>query len=124
MKLNYLVLGTNNLEASVAFYDKLLENDGVEKLMETDRMTYWQGQDFTFAVALPFDAQPATKGNGSMLGFTLDSAEDVQRLYDKAIALGASCEGGVSERGPYVSAYVRDLDHNKLCFGAMVTEAA
>lgn len=124
MKLNYLVLGTNDLDASVTFYDQLFDQDAVTQLMRTDRMVYWQGPDFTFAVALPFDGQTATKGNGSMLGFTLDSAAEVQRLYDRALELGGTCEGPVTQRGPYVSAYVRDLDQNKLCFGTLLTEAA
>lgn len=124
MKLNYLVLGTNNMQASVAFYDALFDQDDVSKVMTTDRMTYWQGPDFTFAVAEPFDQQPATLGNGSMLGFTLNSNEEVSRLYDKALELGGTCEGGLAQRGPYFSAYVRDLDQNKLCFGCMAKEAA
>ena len=124
MKLNYLVLGTNDMAGSVKFYEALFDQSDVAQLMATDRMTYWQGPDFTFAVAEPFDKEPATKGNGSMLGFTLDSNEEVTRLYTRALELGGTCEGEVMQRGPYFSAYVRDLDGNKLCFGAMATEAA
>ena len=124
MKLNYMVLGTNDMDASVRFYDALFDDGPVEHLMTTDRMTYYQGPDFTFALATPFDQQPATHGNGTMLGFTLDSETEVTRLYEKALALGATSEGKVQQRGPYFSAYVRDLDNNKLCFGAITTMAA
>lgn len=124
MQLNYLVLGTNDMAASVKFYDALFENAPVSQIMADDRMTYWQGPDFTFAVALPFDKQAATNGNGTMLGFTLSSEEEVQRLYNKVLELGGTSEGEVMQRGPYYSAYVRDLDGNKLCFGHMATMAA
>jgi len=53
-------------------------------------MTYWLGEDFAFAVALPFDENPATNGNGTMIGFSVGTSEDV------------------------ISAYVRDLDKNKI----------
>ena len=43
---------------------------------------------------------------------------------DKVLELGGTSEGEVMQRGPYYSAYVRDLDGNKLCFGHMATVAA
>ncbi len=78
-------------------------------------MTYWQGEDFVFAIALPFDGKPATYGNKTMIGFNVGSPEDVKRLHKKAIALGSMCEGEPNQRCPYFSAYVRDLDKNKIC---------
>ena len=42
------------------------------------------------------------------------------RLYAKAMELGASDEGEPGERLPvFYGAYVRDLDGNKLCFYEM-----
>ena len=116
MKMNYVVLGTNNMDASVKFYDALFEHVKLNKLQPSDRMTYWLGEDFAFAVAIPFDESPATNGNGTMLGFSTGSADAVKRLHQKAIDLGGSCEGAPDQRGPRFSAYVRDLDKNKLCF--------
>ena len=44
-------------------------------------------------------------------------ATGVDKLYAKAMALGASDEGAPGERMPiFYGAYVRDLDGNKLCF--------
>ncbi|MCV2401590.1 VOC family protein [Marinomonas sp. C2222] len=119
MKINYFVLGTNDMTASVKFYDSLFEQKGPKQVLATDRMTYWQNDDMAFAVALPFDGESATNGNGTMLGFGVDSAKEVERLHKKAIELGGSCEGEPNQRGPYFSAYVRDLDKNKLCFGCI-----
>lgn len=116
MKMNYFVVGTNDMNASAKFYDALFEHSGVNRVTPSDRMTYWLGADFAFAAAIPFDEQSATNGNGTMVGFSVGSIEEVKRLHQLAIALGGRCEGAPNQRGPRFSAYVRDLDGNKLCF--------
>ncbi|WP_323768246.1 VOC family protein [Antarctobacter sp.] len=116
MKMNYVVLGTNDMDASGAFYDSLFAQLGLQCLTPSDRMTYWLGEDFAFATALPFDTKPATNGNGTMVGFCVGGPDAVARLYALAIDLGGTCEGKPNQRGPKFSAYVRDLDGNKLCF--------
>ncbi len=119
MKMNYCVLGTNNMEAAIKFYNALFEITEYKHVATTDRMAFWQSNDFTFAVAVPFNKEPATNGNGTMIGFSVDSAEEVKKLYQKMIELGGTCEGEPGQRGPYFSAYARDLDKNKLCFGTI-----
>jgi len=116
MKLNYYVVGTNDMEASKAFYSALFEQSGLQCVSPAERMTYWLGEDFAFAAAIPFDAQPATIGNGTMAGFSVGSSAEVARLHALALALGGTCEGAPGQRGPRFSAYVRDPDGNKLCF--------
>ncbi|WP_421701932.1 VOC family protein [Aliiroseovarius sp.] len=116
MKLNYVVLGTNDMAAATAFYAALFDGTGLNHVPASDRMTYWLGEDFAFALAIPFDQNPATNGNGTMVGFAVGSADEVKRLHAKAIALGGSCAGEPGQREPKFSAYVRDLDRNKLCF--------
>ena len=118
MKMSYFVVGTNNMEAATKFYELLFEQTDLNQVASTERMTFWQDEDedFTFAVAAPFNEEPATNGNGTMVGFSVGSTEEVRRLYKKAIELGGTCEGEPNQRGPRFSAYVRDLDKNKLCF--------
>ena len=116
MKLDYCVLGTNAMDESIKFYDSLFEQTELKKVLTTDRMTFWQCEDFAFAVAIPFDKKPASNGNGTMIGLNVGSAEEVKRLYGKAIELGGTCEGEPGQRGPKFSAYVRDLDSNKIAF--------
>ncbi|GIS75618.1 MAG: hypothetical protein CM1200mP12_13370 [Gammaproteobacteria bacterium] len=59
-----------------------------------------------------------------MTGITLDSTEEVDAMYAKAIELGASDEGEPGQRVPtFYGAYVRDLDGNKLVFCKMVNPA-
>jgi len=116
MKMNYFVVGTNNLEAAIEFYDSIFEGTGVNRVPSTERMTYWLGEDFAFAVAIPFDEEPATNGNGTMVGFGVGSTDEVIRIHKKAIELGGTCEGEPKQKGPRFSGYVRDLDQNKICF--------
>lgn len=115
MKMNYFVVGTNNMDASKTFYDALFAQSGLQSMSPTERMTYWLGEDFAFATAIPFDTKPATNGNGTMVGFCVGNEEDVKKMHALAIELGGTCEGAPDQRGPKFSAYVRDLDGNKLC---------
>lgn len=116
MKMNYFVVGTNDMDAAKVFYDSLFAKSDLQRMSPSDRMTYWIGEDFAFATAVPFDTKPATNGNGTMVGFCVGSHEEVNRMHALAIELGGNCEGVPNQRGPRFSAYVRDLDGNKLCF--------
>ncbi|WP_299083992.1 VOC family protein [uncultured Paraglaciecola sp.] len=118
MKMDYCVLGTNNMAAAMQFYDSLFEKTALKQVLATDRMTFWQCDDFAFAVAIPFNEAPATNGNGTMIGFNVGSKEEVTRLHNKLIELGGTCEGEPNQRGPKFSAYGRDLDKNKIVFSA------
>ncbi len=118
MKLDYFVFGTNNMDASEKFYDSLFSTTDLQKVLTTDRMIFWQCEDFAFALCTPFDKSPATNGNGTMVGLNVGSKEEVIRLYNKAIELGATSEGKPDNRGPKFSAYIRDLDRNKIVFSA------
>lgn len=119
MKMNYFVVGTNDRDAATKYYDALFEGTEFAQVLSTDRMTYWMAGSFAFAVAVPFDGNPATNGNGTMVGFDVGTNDQVDRLHQKALDLGGSCEGEPQLRGPFYSAYVRDLDQNKICFGVL-----
>ncbi len=116
MRMNYFVVGTNDMDAARNFYDTLFAQSGLQCMSPSERMTYWLGEDFAFAAAIPFDERPATNGNGTMVGFCAGSGEEVTRMHALALELGGTCEGAPNRRGPKFSAYVRDLDGNKLCF--------
>jgi len=116
MKMSYTVLGTNNMEAAVEFYNSLFEKAAPKQMLATPRMTFWQFETFAFAIAIPFNEESATNGNGTMIGFDVGSTAEVKRLHKKAIELGGTCEGEPNQKGPRFSGYVRDLDNNKLCF--------
>ncbi|GLX78806.1 hypothetical protein tinsulaeT_21460 [Thalassotalea insulae] len=115
MKMNYFVFGTNNMEKAVSFYDAFFAASKVNKVHAQGRMTLWANEDFMFAVAEPFDGKDATNGNGTMLGLNLNSSDEVSQLYQKALTLGGKSEGEPAIRSGRFSAYVRDLDNNKIC---------
>jgi predicted enzyme related to lactoylglutathione lyase len=116
MKMNYFVVGTNDMPSAMRFYDALFAEEGIEQWMSEGRMTLWKTDDFVFAIAIPFDGESATYGNGTMVGFQVSSAEAVEKMHSTAIRLGAKNEGAPGKRSGGTAAYVRDLDGNKLCF--------
>lgn len=118
MKINYITIGTNDRTAAERFYDRLLAGSEFEKIYSEERMTMWVRDGFMFSLAEPYDGNPATIGNGSMFGWQVDSDGEVDRLYELALSLGGSCEGEPRVRSEHHSAYVRDLDGNKMCFFA------
>lgn len=115
MKMNYFVFGTNNMDVAVKFYDSLFTDKEFNKVHDEGRMTLWIGDGFMFALAEPFDGKEATVGNGTMLGINLESAKEVDSIYNKALSLGAKTEGAPETRSGKYSAYFRDLDGNKIC---------
>lgn len=119
MKMMYTTIGTNNMHKAVKFYDALFESVNINKWIPDGRIVVYQGEGFLFGIAEPFDEKKATAGNGTMLGFMMDSVSQIAEYHDLAIQLGAVSEGlpGYRSKGP--AAYVRDLDGNKLCFFCM-----
>ena len=117
--ISYITFGTNSFEQAVKFYDALMSEMGAEKVYQTDKNAGWGWGLGTpmFIVTKPYDQQPATNGNGTMLSFDANSPEQVDRLYARALALGGTDEGPPGMRGEsmYV-AYCRDLDGNKFNF--------
>ncbi|MBN7819211.1 VOC family protein [Bowmanella yangjiangensis] len=118
MKMNYFVFGTNDMSKAIGFYDAFFEDTGVHKGQAMGRMTLWTNGDFMFAVAEPFNGEPATNGNGTMLGLNLGAKQEVERLHQKALTLGGQSEGEPAVRSGRFSAYFRDLDQNKICLFA------
>ena len=118
--ISYVTLGVSNLAAAKAFYGELLAEQGAKILIDMDRISFiGKSMDQPMlAVCTPFNEQPAQAGNGTMVSFAPGSKAGVDALYNKAIALGATCDGAPGERipGVFYGAYVKDVDGNKLCF--------
>ena len=120
--IGYVTLGTNDIDKAVTFYDALLGEVGAQQMFGMDRIKFWgtgQGQPM-LAVCIPYDEQAQHCGNGNMVAIPAGSREGVDKLYAKAMELGATDEGEPGERMPtFYGGYVRDLDGNKLCFFQM-----
>jgi len=116
--IGYVTLGTNDMARAGRFYDELLAVMGAKRATETEKFVGW-GNDPTKAMLLvikPADGNKATVGNGVMVALAAKSKEEVDKVYKKAIALGAKDEGPVGPRGEgFYAGYFRDPDGNKLC---------
>ena len=116
--IGYALFGTNDLPRSAAFYDALLAEIVATRFMESDRFIAWavSPEAPSLGICLPFNGNPATVGNGTMIALAVDSNDKVDRLYAKAIALGGTDEGPAGPRGlaGFYAGYFRDLDGNKL----------
>ena len=119
--LNHVTIGVTDLDRAIKFYDSLLSVIGGENLFTTKGMKmYGTSPDLSkLAICLPFNEEPQHPGNGTMVAIKGGSNEGVDRLYFKAIGLGATDEGGPGERrhhNQFYAAYIRDLDGNKISF--------
>lgn len=116
--IGYVTLGTNDLEKSAKFYDALLAEMGAKRFMESESFIAWVicPDKPGLGITKPFNGEAATVGNGTMVALEANSKEDVERLYNKAIELGATDEGKPGPRGGdgFWAGYFRDLDGNKL----------
>lgn len=122
--IGYVTLGTNDLPRAAAFYDALLAPLGIRRIMDFGRGYAWgTGMDKpALGIMQPFDQQPATRGNGTMVAVACDKPETVQAGHARALALGGSDEGAPGPRGEgFYAAYFRDLDGNKLNFFCMTS---
>ena len=117
---SHVMIGTNDLERSRRFYDALLGTLGIAAGMVDRHRVFWRTQTGVFSVTQPINGEPATVGNGSTLGFTCQSGEQVEAWHAAGIAAGGTtCEDppGVREgaAGKLYLAYLRDPDGHKLC---------
>ncbi len=121
--IGYTTVGTNNLPRAAAFFDAVFAVVGIKQLMKFERGIGW-GVSYekpSFAVMTPFDKQPATVGNGTMISLVFKEPAQVDAVYAKAIEMGGKDEGAPGPRGGgFYGAYFRDLDGNKLCAFCMV----
>lgn len=121
--IGYVTLGTNDMARAAAFYDALLAEIGAKRLWDTERGIAWgvAWDKPSLGVMKPYDGQSATVGNGVMVALVVDSPATVDRVYRKAMALGAQDEGPNGPRGDkFYAGYFRDPDGNKLnvfCMG-------
>ncbi len=115
--IGYAMLGTNDLPRAAAFYDALLGEVGIKRMMDFGKSIAWgvAWDKPALGVGLPYDGKPATVGNGVMVALVMDSKDKVDRVYAKALALGGTDEGAPGPRGEgFYAAYFRDLGGNKL----------
>jgi predicted lactoylglutathione lyase len=116
--IGYVTLGTNDLNKAARFYDKIASEMGIGRFMESDTFIAWgaPGGGAGLGLTKPFDGNAMSVGNGVMVALAAKDKAQVDRIYNLALSLGASCEGPPGPRGDggFYAAYFRDPEGNKL----------
>ncbi len=120
--IGYVTIGTSDLEKAKEYWSKLLEPLGAALMGDMGRIAFiGKGMDQPFiAVCTPYDEGDPSPGNGNMIALTVDSREQVDQLYARALELGGTDDGEPGERAPtFYGGYFRDPDGNKAVFFKM-----
>jgi catechol 2,3-dioxygenase-like lactoylglutathione lyase family enzyme len=117
---SHVMFGVNDLERSKKFYDALLGTLGVAPGVANKNRYFYRSPTGTFAITTPIDGAPATQGNGSTLGFAVQSPEQGDAWHAAGVANGGTaCEDPPGFRegpaGKIYLAYLRNPDGNKIC---------
>ena len=117
---SHVILGVNDLEKSKKFYDALLGAINLGPGMANGKRYFYRSPTGSFGITTPINGEEASHGNGSTIGFAMQSPEQADAFHAAGIANGGTtCEdppgwrdGGV---GKLYLCYVRDPDGNKIC---------
>lgn len=118
---SHVMVGATDLERSKSFYDALLGTLGVGPgVANKGTRFFYRSPTGLFGITLPINGEPATHGNGSTIGFAMDSPEQADAFHAAGVAHGGTtCEDPPGWRdfggSKIYLAYVRDPDGNKLC---------
>ncbi|TBU98323.1 lactoylglutathione lyase [Stutzerimonas kirkiae] len=122
---SHITVGVSDLARAAAFYDAVLAPLGLRQRPVTPdggpTSLCWimPGQALPrFYAYRPFDGEPASAGNGSMVAFLAPDEAAVAAAHAAGLAAGGSDEGPPGPRprygAGYYGAYLRDPDGNKL----------
>ncbi len=122
---SHIMIGTNDIDKARAFYDTVLGVVGAgEPLVNVNstgqtRLFYFHEGNI-LGITQPINGEPAGTANGTTIGLSCDSPEQVKELHDVAVANGATSieeppgprEGGM---GTMHLSYFLDPDGHKIC---------
>jgi predicted lactoylglutathione lyase len=118
--IGYVTVGVQDMERAKNFYTALLADLGAAVQADMGRIAFigTSMDSPMLAVCIPYDEKGPQPGNGNMFAINPGTKEDVKNMYQKALELGATCDGEPGQRIPemFYGAYVKDLDGNKLAF--------
>ena len=128
---SHVMIGTNDIEESRIFYDKLFEvlgaNPGKMYPSRTGEKRYFYNfKGTSFAITQPIDGKEASVANGSTIGFNLDSIEQGDAWHTAGVENGGTTieePPGIRnyEKFSMYLAYLRDPTGHKLC-GCMLVD--
>jgi len=118
---SHVMVGTNDLEKSKAFYDALFTAiGGKEAITDPKGRLIYLHNGGTFLVTPPIDGKEATHANGGTIGFAAENPEQADAWHAAGVAAGGTPiedppgwrEGGGMK---LYLAYLRDPAGNKIC---------
>lgn len=118
---SHIMVGSNDTDASRAFYDATLQAlGGKAGMVDPSGRVVYMHDGGLFIVTKPIDGAPACHANGGTIGFKAGSPEAADAWHAAGLASGGTvCENppGVREGsfGKLYLAYLRDPAGNKLC---------
>ena len=116
---SHIMVGANNIEESKEFYDAVLGAIGYKPgVIDPKGRCFYATSSGIFAISVPIDGEPAGPGNGSTVGFAVESVEAGDAWHAAGIANGGTtCEDppGIREDMNIYLAYMPDPAGNKLC---------
>ena len=119
--IGYITIGVSDMDKACSFYDGLLAEVGQSSCLARIESSFTvpaQGHPCWLYVFLTMNKRAPRKWQYDC--YPWGDRAGVDKLYAKAIELGATDEGEPGERLPvFCGAYVRDPDGNKLCFYEM-----
>lgn len=118
---SHVMLGADDIDASKKFYDATLGAIGAKPgvLDPKGRVIYMHGGGMLL-LTKPIDGKPASCGNGSTIGFAVNSQEEADAWHEAGVANGGTAiedPPGIREGGgmKLYLAYLRDPAGNKVC---------
>jgi len=118
---SHVMLGADDLEASQKFYDAALGALNVRPArIDPKHRPFYTHKGGMLLLTKPIDGNPATRANGSTLGFSAETPEQADAFHKAGLAAGGTAiedppgwrEGlGVK----LYLAYLRDPSGNKIC---------
>lgn len=121
---SHVMLGVSDIEASRKFYDAMLGTLGIGPGIANHngivQRYFYRSPAGNFGITQPLNGEPATHGNGSTIGFKMESPEQADAFHAAGVANGGTTsedppgwrDNGV---GKLYLAYLRDPDGNKIC---------
>ena len=122
--IGFVMVGTNNLNKAISFYDVLLETINLKRIVTNEKYAGYSSnenpENIEFYVTNPANKENATYGNGTQISFLVNSKDSVDKFYNLGIKLGGKDEGAPGIRSGDYYCYLRDLDKNKVCAFAKI----
>ena len=122
--IGFVMVGTNNLNKAISFYDVLLETINLKRIVTNEKYAGYSSnenpENIEFYVTNPTNKEKATYGNGTQISFLVNSKNTVDKFYNLGIKLGGKDEGAPGIRSGDYYCYLRDLDKNKVCAFAKI----